>query len=425
MYKKILLGLIIFVLIVVALYFTTDIFERETQEEVVYTAVNEKGLNLLDRSEFLSSSTQGTMILIEFHEDTVGLSNFVDATSKREIPTLLLASPWYIEDYCEDLKVLKEHGLEVGAGINSEPFWDVPYEEQLSMMEEAKKTFENCFGEDLKIFNTRYFAYDENTIRAAEELGVEYVFARGTTGNRATVYQPEEYDVKIFSVSNINSPEFGTGSLCDYSYWARAGTPDDFENKLFEALEFDKISPTSHAYLGGIKKGWNEAYLNFFDNSDVDWQSFSEFASRPDLVLPFSEIPQNREVEYVEPKPNVPLEEEENVSNPCSVEEFSKEVENEEGAEETNEEEIIVFHNGKGSMCLEALDFFEEKGYKFTEYLDTESGFREKLQSYTSDYEKSEGVSDSFGYYPIIFVEGRAFSGFSQQIGDEIDKILE
>jgi hypothetical protein len=43
--------------------------------------------------------------------------------------------------------------------------------------------------------------------------------------------------------------KWGTGSLCDYSYWAREGSPEEFGDELFAALEYDKISPVSHTYI--------------------------------------------------------------------------------------------------------------------------------------------------------------------------------
>jgi len=51
--------------------------------------------------------------------------------------------------------------------------------------------------------------------------------------------------------------------------------------------------------------------------------------------------------------------------------------------------------------------------------------FETQLNSYKGNVSKSEGVSDSYDYYSIIFVAGRAFSGFNEEIGEEILEILE
>ena len=80
------------------------------------------------------------------------------------------------------------------------PLWDVSYDEQLRVVKDTKDRIYNCTGKSIRIFGSKYFAYDENTLKAAQENGIEYVFARGTTGAKATVYEVEEYDVKIFSI---------------------------------------------------------------------------------------------------------------------------------------------------------------------------------------------------------------------------------
>ena len=418
--------LIVFLLVLGILCYKLLInLPKSQSSQPVYTAVNQRGLNLLEPSEFLSSSTKGMMILIEFHDDITGLSNFVHMCSQRGIPTVLLVGPEFIQNHCEELKVLKKLGMEIGAGVNSKPFWDLPYEEQFDLMKGTKQVYEDCFGEDLKMFNSRYFGYDENTLKAAENLGIKYIFARGTTGERCTVYKPEEYNVKIISVSNISSPKFGTGSLCDYSYWARAGTPEDFEKKLFESLKYDKICPVSHTYLGGMKKEWNDAYLKFFDSANVEWESLDEFTKAPDLILPFSKIPQNREVQYVQPKPVKSLEETENVNNPCGIEELIEEI-TEESTQESAESnlygeyKIVMFHNNRGPMCLQAKEFFKEHNIKFKEVLTTDDNFAELLAKYRKNRPVSKGVSNSYEFYPFIFTEEASYSGFNEEIAEDL-----
>lgn len=83
--------------------------------------------------------------------------------------------------------------------------------------------------------------------------------------------------------------------------------------------------------------------------------------------------------------------------------------------------QIVIFHNGTGPMCIEALDFFEKNELEYTEYLNTEADFQNRLSGYLEKFDgKSEGVSDSFSYYPIIFVGTSAFSGFDENVGLEI-----
>lgn len=358
------------------------------------------------------------MLLIEF-EGTEGLVNFVDNIKERDIPALLIVSPDFVIDNCNSIKtILSSHDVEIAGLDASKPFWDVPYEQQLTIMQETRERIKACTGEDIRVFGSRYFAYNENTVKAAQELGIEYVLARGTTGAKATIYKPSEYDVKIFSVSNVDSQNWGTGSLCDYSYWAREGRPEDFQEELLGALKYEKISPVSHTYIGGLKKSWNDVYLKFFDEADIEWVGLDEFG-KVDISSSFAEIPDNREVQYDTPHPAVPLEDEENVSNPCAVEDLTSV--STQGGEREEIDGIVIFHNGVGPMCLEALEFFKENGYEYIEYKTEDEEFTDKFLEYRSNFTSSEGLSQDFGYYPIIFVKDRAFSGFNKDIGIEID----
>jgi glutaredoxin len=80
-----------------------------------------------------------------------------------------------------------------------------------------------------------------------------------------------------------------------------------------------------------------------------------------------------------------------------------------------------MFHNNSGPMCLEAKEFFKDQNIPFEEYLIEEADFTQKLEEKKQAVgNKSEGVSSSFGYYPIIFVGQKAFSGFNAEIGKKI-----
>ena len=50
------------------------------------------------------------------------------------------------------------------------------------------------------------------------------------------------------------------------------------------------------------------------------------------------------------------------------------------------------------------------------EYLDTEAGFRDLLSEYIATDPKSEGVSDSYAYFPMIFYQGKGYSGFNATV---------
>jgi len=241
--------------------------------------------------------TEATMLLIEF-EEMGGLENMVNQMHTRDIPGVLMVSVEFLDEHCEEIKALQDYDIEIAGSAPGAPFWDVGYDEQREIMIKTKEGIEACTGKKMRIFSSKYFAYTEDTIKIAEELGIEYVFARGTTQARATIYKPTEYDVKIFSVSNVGSKNWGTGSLCDFSYWAREGTAADFRTELLNAIEeHPYISPVSHAYLGGNRVDWNEVYLELFDNPDVKWVSFDDFYTDYDK-RDYDDIPVNMEVQY-------------------------------------------------------------------------------------------------------------------------------
>jgi hypothetical protein len=368
--------------------------------------------------DVVEEQTEAIMLLIEF-EGTTGLENFAYEMKERDIPGLLVVKSFFVEENCEVLKKLQNNGIEIAGSCPEEPLWDVDYDTQYERIKTTKEEVEACTGQPMRVISSRYFAYDENTLKAAEELGIDYVLARGTTGAKSTIYKPTEYDVKIFSVSNVGSEKWGTGSLCDYSYWAREGTPEEFSQELFDAYNtYDKISPVSHTYLGGLKERWFDVYMNFFDNTDIKWLDLDDFGT-VDTYASLDEIPVNREVQYTTPKPDVPLEDEVDVDNPCAIEPLVEE-ETEEDTD-TEESAVVMFHNGTGPMCLEAIDFFEENNIKYTEHLTTDSDFNTLLNEYKDKVDGvSEGVSTYFGYYPMIFIGDKAYSGFNEEIGAEI-----
>jgi cytosine/adenosine deaminase-related metal-dependent hydrolase len=45
-------------------------------------------------------------------------------------------------------------------------------------MTTVKERIESALGTEMRVFGSKYFAYDENTLKAAQELGIEYVLAR-------------------------------------------------------------------------------------------------------------------------------------------------------------------------------------------------------------------------------------------------------
>ena len=402
------------------------------------------GIKKSEVSEGTETKAKGIMLLIEY-KDTIGLSNFVNELEKRNIPGLLMVTPEFVQKNCETIKEITKHNVEIVASNIGAPFWDIPYEEQKARILEMKQGIESCTGVPIRIISSTYMASDATTIKVAHELGIPYVTARGTTDTKATVYQVEDYpDVKILSVSNIPKVQYKYGSLCDYSYFERNGTPNDMMEELTRAIEpltskeqarygpYHKITPTTHTNIGGYLKPWMDMWINFWDTTKdkIRWVNLDEFMADVDWVLPLWQIPINKNNPYTPEKirPVTSYEETEKVQNPCLVEDIGKsESERKEQVSKTEKKysvgnKIIMFHNGKGPMCLEALEFLKTINYPIEQYLDYEEGFKEKLDELKTKFGSSEGVHPLFGYYPIIFIKDRAFSGFNETIKNEILK---
>jgi glutaredoxin len=138
------------------------------------------------------------------------------------------------------------------------------------------------------------------------------------------------------------------------------------------------------------------------------------------------QIPINKNAPYTPEKirPLVPYVDEENVKNPCSVEDLSNSASTTSTTKNSSAEKVVIFHNNAGPMCLEALDFFEANNIEYEEHLTNDSDFTSLLTDYKSDFEVSEGESAGFGYYPIIFIGDKAYSGFNEDIGEEIKSLI-
>lgn len=354
------------------------------------------------------SNINGLIYLINVHPDEPldGLLKWEQELNERGITALIKSSKPVLEKHPKVFKRLSKTGHEIMVG-NPDSCWDMPYDEQLQVMKNSKEYVENLTGSPLKVFACKYSSYDENTVKAAEELGIEYVLARGTEDVRALIYKPEEYDVKLLEVSNVEFSDMGRGSLCDISLFSRGSTAEDFEKVVEESFDKDPDSMilVSHPHIGGTKKVYWEVYEDALNTEKASWRTFEDFMDNiTTKSMPYDQIPVNTEVKYLEPDPVVPLEELEDLPNA--------------------EDKIVMFHNGTGPMCKEAEEFLESIDYPVKEYLDSEDNFQTLLESYKSEFDSSEGVSEDFGYYPIIFIEDKAFSGFDDSIKKEIENIV-
>ncbi len=340
----------------------------------------------------------GVFLLSENTGDISGYYAWEKELDEMSLKAIIKPERFVLEKYPEYFKKLSDKGYEVATGYGEAPFWNMSYEQQYAIMKEYKKYHENITQKPLKIFSSKYFAYDENTLKAADALGIPYILARGT-GIEAAVYSPEEYNAKLIFVSNLVFEDMGSGSLCDTSLYQRGATASEFQETLENTFnqKLKDIVLVSHVYIGGTRVGWWDAYKQAIHSNKVYWKDFDSWEkSVKKMRMPYNEIPYNTEVKYLVPKPSIPLEQLELLP------------------ELKAKDKIVVFHNGKGEMCLEFLDFIETINYTIKQHLTTDSDFYPLLENYKKDFNSSDGYSDSFGYFPIIFINNKAYSGFDE-----------
>ncbi|MBW1945132.1 MAG: hypothetical protein JRJ51_20195 [Deltaproteobacteria bacterium] len=249
----------------------------------------------------------GMFLVVERKNDR-GLRHWADELQRRHIPAVILADEYTLDNHLDLLKDIAGAGFEIGLVYNDNPFWDDPYDTQHDIMTRIKGNVQSCLDRPLRVFGSKYFAYNEDTLKIADKLGIEYILARGTAGARAMVYKAEEYGPKIISVSNVPSKDLGTGSLCDESLRCRGEAPEGLK-KLLDNLKEDRIILVAQTHVSGVKLHWWNVYQEFFDQEIITWQSIDEFATDT-MVLPNAQIPINDRTDYRTPKPRMPLEEE-------------------------------------------------------------------------------------------------------------------
>jgi hypothetical protein len=276
-----------------------------SRKEAPEAVLSGRGVKKMGKGEH--GQIEGMFLIIDRRNDT-GLKHWGDELERREIPALIQVDEYMVDNHPELIKSLGDKGFEIGGGYNKGPFWNEPHNVQYEEMIHVWDRVQSCVNKPMRVVNSKYFAYDEITLKVADEVGVEYILVRGTAGAKAVVYRPEEYDAKIISVSNVPSEEMGTGSLCDESLWCRGVTPEGFREVLF-ALEEERVVVVAQTHLSGVKLNWWNVYQDFFDAGIVQWKSLDEFSLDP-IVRPNEKIPVNTEVEYLTPMPAIPLEQE-------------------------------------------------------------------------------------------------------------------
>lgn len=252
----------------------------------------------------------GMLMLIEF-EKIEGIIQWERELDSRGLTALISVQDNVLNEYSEVFKNLANKEYEIAGSYSGAPFWDVPYDEQYKHMKESKELVEKIIGKKMRVFGSRYFAYDENTLKAADALGIDYILGRGVKDVEAVVYQPKEFKVKIISVTNVDVGEMGRGSLCDYSLWARGSDAKDFGIMVSESIakKPKNMILVSHAYLGGTRLEWWQEYEKVLNSPKIKWTGFNDWLKNQEIItLNNNEIPLNKEVKYVSPKPKKQIE---------------------------------------------------------------------------------------------------------------------
>ncbi len=96
----------------------------------------------------------------------------------------------------------------------------------------------------------------------------------------------------------------------------------------------------------------------------------------------------------------------------------------------TNPNALLIFHNGTGPMCTAALGWLarmrtDHPDLVVEEHLTTDAAGLALLGQLRLQYAESQGVSTAFGYLPIIFFKGQAFSGFNDGIQQSLEGLIE
>ncbi len=250
--------------------------------------------------------TQGLFRVLRW--DARGSIHWADELKRRGIPANFNADEKQLDKDSGLVREIGAMGFELGGSYDEAPFWKESYDAQYEKMARLKGKIEAITGKPMRSFSSKYSAYNGHTLKIAEKLGIEYIFARGTSGAQAVVYKPKEYDLHIISTSDVTLKDMGGGTLADGSIWSRGGTPADFKKILLDLKE-DKITLVAQAQLSGVKLLWWNVYQEFLGACGVDWKTLDDFSLNP-TVLSNAQIPINTEVQYLKPQPKITLEEE-------------------------------------------------------------------------------------------------------------------
>jgi len=245
--------------------------------------------------------------------DKTGLARWAAELQARGIPANFNIGTKMLSEGGEILALMGRIaglGFEMG-GSCDKPFWGMSRSEQYDAIKRMKDGIEDLTGRPMLLFSSKYSAYTEDTLAIADELGIPYLFGRGVTGESAAVFRPKEYSVRIISTSDVSIGGV-PGTLADGSFWSRGASPEELKNVLL-SLRAERITFAVQSQLSGVKVRWRDAVRSFLDSGRVEWKGIQAFCEASE-TRPFSEIPVNDTVDYLEPLPLIPLEKEEDIT---------------------------------------------------------------------------------------------------------------
>ena len=94
-----------------------------------------------------------------------------------------------------------------------------------------------------------------------------------------------------------------------------------------------------------------------------------------------------------------------------------------------DQDTLMIFHNGTGPMCIEALAWLNTMQTEYPdlvveEHLITNLANRALLEQLKTLHGQSQGVSTTFGFLPIVFFQGQAFSGLNDEVKQSLAELI-
>jgi hypothetical protein len=242
------------------------------------------------------------LLVLEANEPMDGLMHWqIELDNKFKTATVLVSKE-LAEKYPDFFINMHGRGYTL-VGYSTQDFWQKSYEDQLQIIKETKDVFNNILEIEMNIFATKNFSYNTDTLKIAQDLNIEYIFARGTTKEKATIYDVQDYDVKLISLSNVKDSNLNSTPISDYDLHIRGADIVEWEKHINDSITKNakSISIISNSYLGGTKKAYWDIYWLLLRSNHVDINDFETWVSKTKKVsLKNIEIPINKENSFKE-----------------------------------------------------------------------------------------------------------------------------